>query len=221
MSLNPVQMTMFWVGLAIVAAFGMLCFSLSRRLICRLRSVTSGVAVEGRCIRRYSSEGSEGNTSWHHVHAFTTLDGQYVEFEEDALLLEPGGTVTVRYLAQQPRTVRHDHGPRRHLVAPVRPPLLRPHHRGLHAAGCPVRVSEFRPIGQQGNVLAPALLIVRRPRGQVDIPCAACAVDEGRASCSSGPSRSAIWPGRPRCPSRSAHHSHLPSPHRCTTTQIR
>ncbi|MEV6552885.1 hypothetical protein AB0M57_29895 [Streptomyces sp. NPDC051597] len=90
------EMTMFWVGLAIVAAFGMLCFFLSRRLTCRLRSVTSGIAVEGCCIRRYSSEGSEGSTSCDHVHTFTTLDGQYIEFEEDAVLLQPGDTVTAR-----------------------------------------------------------------------------------------------------------------------------
>ncbi|MFD4476402.1 DUF3592 domain-containing protein [Streptomyces sp. NPDC058471] len=95
-------MTMFWVGLAILAVFGTLCFFLSRQLLGRLRSITSGIAVEGRCIRRYSSEGSEGNTYWHHVHSFETLDGQYIEFEEDALLLAQGDTVTVRYRPSNP-----------------------------------------------------------------------------------------------------------------------
>ncbi|WP_331447553.1 DUF3592 domain-containing protein [Streptomyces xanthochromogenes] len=102
MSLYPEQTTMFWVGLAVLAVSGVLCFCQSRQLIGRLRSVTSGIAVEGRCIRRYSSDSSEGNTSWHHVHAFTTLDGQHVEFEEDAVLLEPGDTVTVRYRPTNP-----------------------------------------------------------------------------------------------------------------------
>ncbi|GGU55002.1 hypothetical protein GCM10010211_19610 [Streptomyces albospinus] len=102
MSLCPAQTTMFWVGLAVLAAFGTLCFFLSRQLIGRLRSVTSGITAEGRCIRRYASEGSEGNTYWHHVHAFTTLDGQYVEFEEDAVLLAQGDTVTVRYRPSNP-----------------------------------------------------------------------------------------------------------------------
>ncbi|GGU33094.1 hypothetical protein GCM10010289_62920 [Streptomyces violascens] len=68
----------------------------------RLRTITNGIAVEGRCVRRYSSQGSEGNTYWHHVHGFTTLEGQYLVFEEDAMLLAQGDTVTVRYRPDNP-----------------------------------------------------------------------------------------------------------------------
>ncbi|MEU4347011.1 hypothetical protein [Streptomyces sp. NPDC023838] len=66
MSLCPAQTTMFWVGLAVLATFETFWFFLARQLIGRLCSVTSGIAVEGRCIRRYASEGSEGNTYWPH-----------------------------------------------------------------------------------------------------------------------------------------------------------
>ncbi|WP_030669958.1 hypothetical protein [Streptomyces sp. NRRL B-1347] len=59
--------------------------------------------MKGRCIRRYSTESSEGNTYWHHVHSFTTLDGQNIEFKEDAVLLAQGDTMTVRY-RPAPRT---------------------------------------------------------------------------------------------------------------------
>ncbi|MFI6688355.1 DUF3592 domain-containing protein [Streptomyces sp. NPDC050485] len=95
-------MTILWVGLGLLAAFGTLCFFLTRQLTGRLRTIVSGIAVEGRCVRRYSSEGSEGNTYWHHVHGFTTLEGQYIEFEEDALLLAQGDAVTVRYRPDNP-----------------------------------------------------------------------------------------------------------------------
>ncbi|MFD7339211.1 DUF3592 domain-containing protein [Streptomyces violascens] len=95
-------MTIFWVGLGILAAFGTLSFFLTRQLIGRLRTIMNGIAVEGRCVRRYSSQGSEGNTYWHHVHGFTTLEGQYLEFEEDAMLLAQGDTVTVRYRPDNP-----------------------------------------------------------------------------------------------------------------------
>ncbi|MFD9224853.1 DUF3592 domain-containing protein [Streptomyces sp. NPDC060064] len=95
-------MTMFWVGLGILAVFGTICGFLTRQLIGRLRSVVGRIAVEGRCVRQYSTEGSEGNTYWHHVHGFTTLDGQYIEFEEDAILLAQGDTVTVRYRPSNP-----------------------------------------------------------------------------------------------------------------------
>jgi hypothetical protein len=88
---------MFWVGLDIRAAFGTLCFLLSRQSIGRRRSIASGIAFEGWRVRRYSSEGSDGNTYWHHVHGFPTLDGQDIEFAEDTLLLAQSGTVTVRY----------------------------------------------------------------------------------------------------------------------------
>lgn len=111
MSLYPAQMTMFWVGLGMLAAFGTLCFFLARHLADRLRTVMNGIAVEGRCIRRYSTEGSEGNTYWHHVHGFTTLDGQYIEFEEDALLLAQGDTVTVRYRPSSPARTATIMGP--------------------------------------------------------------------------------------------------------------
>ncbi|MET8685081.1 hypothetical protein ABZV77_12775 [Streptomyces sp. NPDC004732] len=43
-----------------------------------------------------------GNTYWHHVHGFTTLDGQYIEFEEDAVVLVQGYPVTVRYRPSNP-----------------------------------------------------------------------------------------------------------------------
>ncbi|MFF3460280.1 hypothetical protein ACFYXH_39560 [Streptomyces sp. NPDC002730] len=60
------------------------------------------------------SEGSEGNTYWHHVHGFTTLDGQYIEFEEDAML--PAQRRRDRAIpAQQPSPHRHHHGLRRSL----------------------------------------------------------------------------------------------------------
>lgn len=88
---------MLWMGLLLLATFGSFCGFLVWRLTERLRSVVSGTAVEGRCVRRYATESSDGGTSWHHVYGFTTVDGQYVEFEEDALLMAQGQAVTVRY----------------------------------------------------------------------------------------------------------------------------
>ncbi|MFD9484626.1 hypothetical protein ACFWBX_11595 [Streptomyces sp. NPDC059991] len=55
-------MTTFWVGLGILTSFGTLCFFVARQLVGRLRTVMSSIAVVVRCIRRYSTEGSEGNT---------------------------------------------------------------------------------------------------------------------------------------------------------------
>ncbi|MET7609273.1 DUF3592 domain-containing protein [Streptomyces avermitilis] len=41
-------------------------------------------------------------TCRHHVHDFPTLDAQYLEFEEDALMLAQGDAVTVRYRPEAP-----------------------------------------------------------------------------------------------------------------------
>ncbi|MFD5702467.1 DUF3592 domain-containing protein [Streptomyces lasiicapitis] len=163
-------MTMFWVALGILTAFGTLCFFLSRQLLGRLRSIASGIAVQGRCIRRYSSDGSEGNTYWHHAHGFTTLDGQYVEFEEDAVLLAQGDTVTVRYRPSNPA----HHESRRNLVAPLRKPLRHPHLRHLRAVWRAVRVPDFRPVGAPGSSPASCCAMVLCPqrgrRGQARRP---------------------------------------------------
>lgn len=93
---------MLWTGLLILAAFGTFCGFLTWRLVSRLRSVVSGTAVEGRCVRRYSTESSDGGSNWHHVYGFTTLEGQYIEFEEDTLLMAQGQAVTVRYRPGNP-----------------------------------------------------------------------------------------------------------------------
>ncbi|GAA3709627.1 DUF3592 domain-containing protein [Streptomyces sp. NEAU-PBA10] len=90
-------MGMAAVGGFLLATFGVLCGFLVRQLVGRLRSLFGGLVADGVCVRRYSSEGSEGNTYWHHVYGFTTADGRYVEFEEDALLMPQGQAVTVRY----------------------------------------------------------------------------------------------------------------------------
>ncbi|MFG2720761.1 DUF3592 domain-containing protein [Streptomyces sp. NPDC048416] len=95
-------MTIFWVGVCILAACGSLCFFLTRQLMGRVRTVRRGIAVEGRCVRRFSTNGSDGDTYWHHVHGFTTLEGQYIEFQEDAMLLAEGNAVTVRYRPADP-----------------------------------------------------------------------------------------------------------------------
>ncbi len=90
-------MEMVAAGLFCLASFGVLCGFLVRQLVGRLRSLFDGLTAEGTCVRRYSSESSEGNTYWHHVYGFTTADGRYCEFEEDALLMAQGQAVTVRY----------------------------------------------------------------------------------------------------------------------------
>ncbi|MFD7616079.1 DUF3592 domain-containing protein [Streptomyces sp. NPDC059802] len=90
-------MEMAAAGGFLLATFGVLCGFLVRQLAGRLRSLLGGLVAEGVCVRRYSSEDSEGNTHWHHVYGFTTADGRYVEFEEDALLMAQGQAVTVRY----------------------------------------------------------------------------------------------------------------------------
>ncbi|MBH1937672.1 DUF3592 domain-containing protein [Streptomyces sp. AV19] len=90
------------IGLLLLAAFGSFCGFLTWQLVGRLRSLVSGIAVEGRCVRRYSTESSENGTQWHHVYGFTTEDGRYVEFEEDALFMAQGQVVTVRYRPGNP-----------------------------------------------------------------------------------------------------------------------
>lgn len=90
------------VGLLILAVFGSFCAFLTWQLVSRLLSVFCGTAVQGSCVRRYSTESSDGGTSWHHVYGFTTLDGQYVEFEEDTMIMAQGQAVTVRYRASNP-----------------------------------------------------------------------------------------------------------------------
>ncbi|KOU43583.1 DUF3592 domain-containing protein [Streptomyces sp. WM6378] len=87
-------MELLVIGLIGLATFGLLCAVLVRQLADRLRSVFGGLVADGVCVRRYSSE---GNTHWHHVYGFTTADGRYLEFEEDAAFMAQGQAVTVRY----------------------------------------------------------------------------------------------------------------------------
>ncbi|MEU3724253.1 DUF3592 domain-containing protein [Streptomyces sp. NPDC031705] len=95
-------MTEILIGLLLLLGCGTLCVVVVGRLLRRLRSVVSGTAVEGRCVRVYATDGNDGGTHWHHVYGFTTLDGQYVEFEEDAFLMAEGQVVTVRYRPVDP-----------------------------------------------------------------------------------------------------------------------
>ncbi|WP_143587573.1 hypothetical protein [Streptomyces alboverticillatus] len=67
------------MGLLFLAVFGSFCGFLTWQLVSRLLSLFGGIAVEGRCVRRYSAESSDNGTSWHHVYGFTTRDGRYVE----------------------------------------------------------------------------------------------------------------------------------------------
>lgn len=90
------------MGLLVLAAFGTGCGFLTWQLAGRLLSLFGGIAVEGRCVRRYSTESSDNGTSWHHVYGFTTEAGQYVEFEEDAMFMAQGQVVTVRYRPRNP-----------------------------------------------------------------------------------------------------------------------
>ncbi|MEU8887171.1 DUF3592 domain-containing protein [Streptomyces sp. NPDC048442] len=90
-------MEMLGFGVFLLATFGVLCGWLVWQLVERLRSMFGGLAAEGTCVRRYCTEGSDGGTFTHHVYGFTTSDGQYCEFEEDAVLMERGQAVTVRY----------------------------------------------------------------------------------------------------------------------------
>ncbi|MBZ6475284.1 DUF3592 domain-containing protein [Streptomyces griseocarneus] len=90
------------MGLLVLAVFGSGCAFLTWQLVGRLLSLFGGIAVEGRCVRRYSTESSENGTQWHHVYGFTTQEGQYVEFEEDAMFMAQGQVVTVRYRPAKP-----------------------------------------------------------------------------------------------------------------------
>jgi hypothetical protein len=93
---------MLLIGVLLLAASGTGCAWLSWQLINRLRSVFGGIAVEGRCVRRYATDSSDNGTQWHHIHGFTTLEGQYLEFEEDVMLLAEGESLTVRYRPENP-----------------------------------------------------------------------------------------------------------------------
>ncbi|MER0445340.1 DUF3592 domain-containing protein [Streptomyces sp. Edi4] len=93
---------MLVTGILLTAVAGPGCAYLSWQLWNRLRSVFGGIAVEGRCVRRYSTDSADSGTQWHHVHGFTTLEGQYVEFEEDVMLLAEGDSLTVRYRPENP-----------------------------------------------------------------------------------------------------------------------
>ncbi|WP_328394305.1 DUF3592 domain-containing protein [Streptomyces sp. NBC_00390] len=95
-------MTTLATGALFLAGFGLFCGYLTWRLVSRLRSLIGGTAVEGRCVRRYSTQSNDGGTSRHHVHGFTTASGEYVEFEEDALLIAQGQAVTIRYRPGNP-----------------------------------------------------------------------------------------------------------------------
>lgn len=94
---------MLITGVLLIALAGTGCAYLSWQLVNRLRSVFGGIAVEGRCVRRYSTDSSDSGTQWHHVHGFTTLEGQYLEFEEDVLLLAEGDSLTIRYRPEDPK----------------------------------------------------------------------------------------------------------------------
>ncbi|MEU3500463.1 DUF3592 domain-containing protein [Streptomyces hundungensis] len=93
---------MLITGILLIAVASTGCAYLTWQLWNRLRSVFGGIAVEGRCVRRYSTDSTDNGTLWHHVHGFTTLEGQYVEFEEDVMLLAEGDTLTVRYRPENP-----------------------------------------------------------------------------------------------------------------------
>ncbi|MEU1819844.1 DUF3592 domain-containing protein [Streptomyces roseifaciens] len=67
-----------------------------------LRSVFFGERAEGRCVRSYGTEGSDGFTRMHYVYGFTTADGCAVEFEEPTMIMREGKKVTVRYRAKDP-----------------------------------------------------------------------------------------------------------------------
>ncbi|MFF4160312.1 DUF3592 domain-containing protein [Streptomyces sp. NPDC001678] len=90
------------IGLPLLAVFGSLCGFFIWQLVSRLRSLASGIAAEGRCVRCYSTENTDRETVWHHVYGFTTREGQYVEFEEDAMLMEVGQVVTIHYRSANP-----------------------------------------------------------------------------------------------------------------------
>ncbi|GHF50492.1 hypothetical protein GCM10010218_35050 [Streptomyces mashuensis] len=64
----------------------------------------SGIAVEGRCVAGYvvtrtHGHGRPGHSVWHHVHEFTTPEGEVRRLEEAGgpRTVVPGDTVTVRY----------------------------------------------------------------------------------------------------------------------------
>ncbi|MFI0978125.1 hypothetical protein ACH4SP_14145 [Streptomyces sp. NPDC021093] len=90
-------MEMVGFGVFLLATFGVLCGWLVWQLVGRFRSMFGGLVAEGTCVRRYFTEGSEGGSHTHHVYGFTTSDGRYCEFEEDALFVQQGQAVTVRY----------------------------------------------------------------------------------------------------------------------------
>ncbi len=90
------------MGLVVLVICGTICAALTWKFAHRFAAVLKGTAVEGRCVRAYTSVDSDGERSVHHVYGFTTEAGQYVEFEEDALLMEEGQAVTVRYLPRSP-----------------------------------------------------------------------------------------------------------------------
>ncbi|MFF4161586.1 DUF3592 domain-containing protein [Streptomyces sp. NPDC001678] len=71
-------------------------------LLTSLRSVFFGHQADGRCIRSYGTEGSDGFTRMHYVYGFTTADGRAVEFEEPTMLMQEGKKVTVRYRQDDP-----------------------------------------------------------------------------------------------------------------------
>ncbi|MGK5547273.1 DUF3592 domain-containing protein [Streptomyces sp. URMC 127] len=73
-----------------------------REWLTSLRSVFFGERAEGRCVRSYGTEGSDGFTRMHYVYGFTTADGRSVEFEEPTMLMQEGRKVTVRYRAEDP-----------------------------------------------------------------------------------------------------------------------
>ncbi|MEU1675515.1 DUF3592 domain-containing protein [Streptomyces roseifaciens] len=73
-----------------------------RELLTSLRSAFFGQQAEGRCIRSYGTEASDGSTRMHYVYGFTAADGRSVEFEEPTMLMREGKKVTVRYRAEDP-----------------------------------------------------------------------------------------------------------------------
>ncbi|MGW1889669.1 hypothetical protein ACWCP6_05310 [Streptomyces sp. NPDC002004] len=109
----PVEGSVLVIVLVVLvtAAFCVGCGHLVRLLTRRLRSVFAGERAQGRCVRRFSSESSDGTTYWHHVYGFEDAQGQWVEFQEDAMFMALDQAVTVRYQRRDPKRTATVIGP--------------------------------------------------------------------------------------------------------------
>ncbi|MCF3105631.1 DUF3592 domain-containing protein [Streptomyces roseoverticillatus] len=105
-------MTTLIVLLLFVAGTAWVLYKCLHEWLTSLRSVFFGERAEGRCVRSYGTEGSDGFTRMHHVYGFTTADGRAVEFEEPTMLMREGKKVTVRYQAEDPERTATVMGPR-------------------------------------------------------------------------------------------------------------